>query len=73
MRVLGEVSGEILRMDRLLEVATANLSSLHKEGSDEKMRVAEEFENIANTTAAKIEDLRNKIQKLTMFAPWQVS
>ena len=74
MRVLKEeVSGEILKMDRLLEVAAANLTSLDKEFSDEKLRIIDDIENIANTTAAKIEGLGNKIQQLTKFAPWQVS
>ena len=74
MRVLKEeVSGEILKMDRLLEVAAAKLTSLDKEFSDEKLRIIDDIENIANTTAAKIEGLGNKIQQLTKFAPWQVS
>ena len=74
MRVLKEeVSGEILKMDRLLEVAAANLTSLDKEFSNEKLRIIDDIQNIANTTAAKIEGLGNKIQQLTKFAPWQVS
>ena len=73
MRVLKEeVSGEILKMDRLLEVAAANLTSLDKDFSDEKLRIIDDIETIANTTAAKIEGLGNKIQQLTKFAPWQV-
>ena len=73
MRVLKEeVSGEILKMDRLLEVAAANLTSLDKEFSDEKLRIIDDIQNIANTTASKIENLGNKIQQLTKFAPWQV-